>query len=77
LGVRIKLLIIFDVISSECHSGHRDDEAPRETLGGTEHVITRISERWYEKAAESKNLACENFKVKLKEKSRGFYFLTR
>ena len=49
---------------------------PHGTLGGTKHVITRISERWYEKAVESKNLACENFKVKLKEKSRGFYLLT-
>jgi hypothetical protein len=45
-------------------------------LGGTEHVIKKISERWYEKAVEGNNFDCENFKVKLKEKSRGFCLST-
>jgi len=57
LGVHIKFLRIFDVISGECILGI-ETMKPHGTLGGTEHVITRISERWYKKAVGSKKLAC-------------------
>ena len=50
---------------------------PHETLGETEHVIKKILERWQEKAVEWNNLDCKKFKIKLKEKSGGFYLLTQ
>jgi hypothetical protein len=49
---------------------------PHGGLRETEHVIKKISEHWQKKLVEWNNFDCENFKVKLKEKSGGPYLFT-